>query len=128
MGYSYINRIYRQQICDHHHCTLYLFTIVACLLINATNATNNSTNADGGISGKIKNVFNSVMSSLSSQSNDNLNITANESLYDNTTSTSNTSQLSHVRAVFAIIVRLLAQGFIVVSNLKLLLSYNENKF
>lgn len=110
--FSYINH---QRICDHRHYTLYLFIIIAYLLLDVTNATTNTTAAPQSIVGKVEDYVSNVLENYL-RSSENSTASMNESLVQNTTSMLNRPlQMSDVRVIFSTILRLLAQVFLIVS-------------
>ncbi len=113
--FSYIKQNYLQRICDQRYFTLYLFIIVAFLLLDVTNAdTTNTTDVKEGFGGQVKDYFNNFLENLNLRSSDNL--TANDSSVENATSIFHKPKdMSDVRNIFLAFLRLVAQIFIIVS-------------
>ncbi len=103
---------------NHHHryYPLYLFLIIACLLLGITNATNQIADNNDGLIDKVSTFATSLWKSLNEGSND-TSTTANETT--NTTQTSifhKPENMSDVRRMLVAFLRLLAQLFIIVSS------------
>jgi len=115
--FSYIKQNYLQRICDQRYFTLYLFIIVAFLLLDVTNAdTTNTTDVKEGFRDKLKDAVNNLLENLNLRSSDNLTTTANDSSVENATSIFHKPKnMSDVRTIFLAFLRLVAQIFIIVS-------------
>jgi uncharacterized protein with PQ loop repeat len=100
---------------NHHrrYYPLYLFLIIACLLLGITNATNQIADNNDGLIDKVSTFATSLWKSLNEGSND-TSTTANETT--NTTQTSifhKPENMSDVRRMSLAFLRLLAQLFII---------------
>jgi hypothetical protein len=101
---------------NHHHryYPLYLFLIIACLLLGITNATNQTADNNERILDKVT----TYATHLWKYINDGSNETATTNETTNTTETSifhKPENMSDVRRILSAFLRLLAQLFIIVS-------------
>ncbi|UJR26547.1 hypothetical protein I4U23_007870 [Adineta vaga] len=120
MGYFFGKDKHRQQKYDQHQCALYLFIIIASLLLHITNADTNTTNNKDGFIATVTNIPTKILTSLFGNSSNNLTTTttataANESSSGNTTTTASQKKTNYFdfRVILQILLRISAQALIV---------------